>query len=198
MTKMWQVLKYCLWGRKMKKDIFAKENRIILITWAIAIVTIIAGISFIYIPFLKAQDSLKIKIAREKDKNALIGEIKALVRYLDIYKKRVPEGRSSSWLLKEISDMAKKEGLTIINIKAEEPERRASYTRLSVVIDTASSYHQLSKFVSGIETSEKFLRIEELVAKRLDVEEKFIKDASSFNSFDVGSHIVISTILWNE
>ncbi len=60
---------------------------------------------------------------------------------------------------------------------------------------TISTYHQLGKFISRIESSEKFLRVELIEIKRLDLDENFDKNATELRSFDVKSRIIISTIV---
>ena len=78
------------------------------------------------------------------------------------------------------------------------PEDRGLYTKLYVIMDMVSSYQQLGKFIARVESSEKFLRVEAINIKRLDMKDGFDAAKGRFKRFDVKTHIVISTIVLKE
>lgn len=182
----------------MKKIEKKKINKNIIASAVIIVATLFAGAVFIYAPFVNKAKNLRSNILQERDRNILIGKIRALDKHLNIYGKRIPDGRGVSWLLSEVSDMAAKEKIELPSIKPGLPEDRGGYTKLYVILDTLSTYHQLGKFISRIESSEKFLRVESIDIKRLDMNEGFDKEESKYKAFDVKGHIVVSTIVLKE
>lgn len=182
----------------MKKGSLKKPNNIIILTSLLIVMTLVIGAVFIYMPFLNKSRYLRDEILRERERNLLTGKIRALGKHLKIYRQRVPNGRSVSWLLNEVSDMATKEYAEISSIKPGAPEDRGQYTKLYVVMDIICSYHQLGRFVSRVESSDKFLRIESVNMKRLDQEEDYKDKKQEFEPFDIKATIVISTIVLKE
>lgn len=179
----------------MKKGEKKKLNKIAILSTTIIIVTLIIGIVVICVPFLNKNKSLRAEILHQRDKNVLIGKIRAISKHLRVYKKRVPEGRGVSWLLSEVSEMAEKEQIEVISIKPGTPETRTLYTKIYVTMEINSTYKQLGMFLSRVESSEKFMRVENIDTKRLDLDEKFEIKKGKFKAFDVKSQIVISTII---
>lgn len=182
----------------MKKTEKKKINKNVIKSAIIVIITLFIAVVFIYVPFVNKTKSLRSNILQERDRNVLIGKIKALSKHLKVYSKRIPDTRGVSWLLSEVSDMASKENIEISSIKPGTPEDHGAYTKLYVVLDTVSTYHQFGKFISRIESSEKFLRIESVGMKRLELDGGFSEEGAQFKAFDVKSNIVVSTIVLKE
>jgi len=170
-------------------------NKFIIVSAIIIALVLAIGITFIYMPLVNKSKSLRADILSERDKNILIGRIRALTKYIKVYDNRIPDAGSISWLLSEISDIASKEHIEISSIKPGTPEGYGLYTKLAVIVDTASTYNQLGRFIAKIESSEKFLKVESADIKRMDIDEKFEKDSAKFKAFDIKANIVISTIV---
>ncbi len=183
----------------MKSKTKKQTSNKLVITGAIIIVLVLAiGIVFIYLPFTYKNKSLRADILKERDKNLLVGKIKALNKYVKIYNKRIPDAGNVSWLLSEISNMASKEHIEISSIKPEKEVDYGLYTKLSVIVDVASTYNQFGRFIAGIESSEKFLKVENINMKRMDIDERFKEGAGKFKAFDIKANIVISTVISKE
>ncbi|MDO8602949.1 MAG: type 4a pilus biogenesis protein PilO [Candidatus Omnitrophota bacterium] len=183
---------------KTKKIEKNTVNKLYIAMAVIIVLTLITGILFIYTPFASKNKSLRADILKERDKNVLIGRIRALSKYIKIYDKKIPEGGSVSWLLGEVSNIASSEQVEVSSIKPGNPEGYGLYTKLSVAVDLISTYSQLGNFVSRIESSEKFLKIESINIKRMDLDGKPEKSSDRFKAFDVKVNIVISTIVQKE
>lgn len=179
---------------KIKKIEKKTWNKLIIVNAVIVALVLAIGAMFIYVPFTDKDKSLRVDILRERDKNILVGKIKALGKYLKIYDKRVPK-EGVSWLLGEVSNMASKEKVEVPSIKPGNPEDYGLYTKLFVIVEVTCTYSQLSRFIADMELSEKFLKIESINIKRMDLDEKFEKDYGKFKAFDVKANIVISTIV---
>ena len=93
--------------------------------------------------------------------------------------------------------MASKESIEVSSIKPGPPENLGLYTRFYVILDTVSTYHDLGRFLSRVESHEKFMRVENINIKRLSLEEGFEEDKAHFKPFDVKGHIVINTVVLN-
>ena len=182
----------------MNKIELKKPSKVVILSAIVVIVTIIIAGVFIYMPFLSKNKSLRSQILAERNRNVLIGKIRALGKHLKVYEKRIPKQKGVSWLLREVSDMATKEGIEISSIKPGIPEDQGLHTKLYVTMDTISTFHHLGKFISRVESSENFLRVENISIKRLDLDGGFSEDKAKFKSFDVKAHIAVSTIILKE
>ncbi|MFH1853981.1 MAG: type 4a pilus biogenesis protein PilO [Candidatus Omnitrophota bacterium] len=183
----------------MKKSVKPQPNKIIIISALMIIATLFIGFAFIFMPFMKKSKALRSEILDARDKTVLIGRINAFDKHLKAYEKRMPtEGRGVSWLLSEVLDMAAKEQIEVSSIKPGTPEDRDLYVKLYVVMDTISTYDQLGRFISRVESHKKFLRIEQITVKRCDIDKDFDKNTSKFNPFDVKANIVINTVVFKD
>lgn len=180
------------------KKIDYKTNKLLIVNIIIIALALVIGIVFIYMPFANKNKTVRTDILKERNKNVLIGKIKAISKHLKIYDKRVPERVGVSWLLGEVSGLASKENIEMSSIKPGNPEDYGLYAKLFVTVETSSSYNQLGRFIARVESSEKFLKIESINIKRMDLDEKFEKDPGKFKAFDVKANIVISTIISKE
>jgi len=185
-------------GYMVKKIAKKKINKVVVLSVVVVVVTLFTAVVLIYLPFLNKTNSLRQDILKERERNILIGKTRALGKHLKVYKKQIPQGRGVSWLISVISDTASKEGIDISSIKPGAPEDRQLYTKLHVILDTISTYSELGKFISKIESSDKFLRVERVDIKRLDLDEDFDEVAEKFEPFNIKGNIIISTVVLKE
>ena len=183
----------------MKKNTNLQPNKLIIVSIAIGISTIVLGSVLIFAPFINKNKALRSDILEERKKNVLIGKIRGYGRHLRVYEKRIPEqGRGVSWLLSEVVDMASRENIEVSSVKPGAPEDRGLYIKIYVIMDTVSTYDQLGRFISKVESYDKFLLVEQTTIKRRDLEKDFNKFSSKHSAFDVKANIVISTIIFKE
>lgn len=185
-------------GYMAKKIAKKKINKTIILSAVIIIVSLFTAVVLIYLPFLNKTKTLRQDILKERERNILIGKTRALGKHLKVYKKQIPQGRGVSWLIALVSDAASKEGIEVSSIKPGAPEDRQLYTKLHVILDTISTYRQLGNFISKIESSDKFLRVENVDIKRLDLDKDFDEDVAKFEPFNIKGNIIISTIVLKE
>jgi hypothetical protein len=182
----------------MKKTERKAPNKIIILSVAIGIIALMTGLVFIYKPFTDRTTSLRSEILRERDKNILIGKIRVLGKHMKFYDKRIPKDASVSWLIGELSELASKEHVELSSMTPGSPEDYEFYAKLYVIMDTISTYHELGRFLSRVESSDKFLRVENIYIKRLDTDELFGKTTTKFKMFDVKANIIVSTVMQKE
>lgn len=179
----------------MKKPVVSKTfNKFNVVTVIIVILTFTIGILCIYKPFIEKNKALRAEILQQRDKNVLIGKIRGFNKHIQFYEKRIEKNSSISSFISIVSDMASKEKIEVSSIKPGAPEAHNSYNKIYVIVDTASTYSDLGKFIAKIESFEKFFKIESINIKRLDSDSGFDKETSKFKPFDVKANIVISTI----
>lgn len=175
-----------------------KINKIILLNVSVVIVTLFIGWVFIYMPFSNKHSFLKDEILLEEARNVLIAKVNILNKHLAFYKSKIPEGKDDIWLLREVSDMLTQEGVELISIKPGSLDDNILYIKLYVTLDTVSTYNQLARFISRVESSEFFLKVENINMKRLDLDEDFDKYKDAFKGFDIKASLVVSTIVLKE
>ena len=185
-------------GYMVKKIAKKKINKLAILSAVIIITTLFTAVVLIYLPYLNKAKSLRLEILKERERNILVGKVRALGKHLKVYKKQIPQARGVSWLISVVSDMASKEEIEVSSIKPGAPEDRELYTKLHVILDTLSTYEQLGNFIARVESSEKFLRVEDIDIKRLDLDGDFDKDGAKFEAFDIKGNIVISTVVLKE
>jgi len=178
-----------------KKEI---PNDIAILTAAIILLVSFIGSVFIYMPFRGSAKKVESGISIERNRNVLIAKTRVLREHLNAYLERMPKSSESSWLLEEVSNIASKERIEVSSIKAGSPEKIGHYTKLYVLLEVYSTYHQLGKFLSKIESQEKFFKVETLNMKRLDFDENFERLAKKYKAFDVKANIIIATLVLKE
>ena len=111
---------------------------------------------------VKAREELQEtqKIARIKDK--LIEEINALREGINYYERRIPGEKAISWLLIELSRVARQTGIKYLSISPQPEEKKESYIRVPIRIEILCGYHSLGKFLSKIENSQRFMSVENI------------------------------------
>jgi len=181
-----------------KKTEKQSGNKLVIISAIIAVLVLTIGMAFIYAPFTYKNKSLRSDILKERDKNLLIGKIKALSKHIKVYDKRISNTGGVSWLLSEVSNKASEQGIEVSSIKPGNPEDYGLYAKLFVIVDIASTYNLLGRFTAEIESSEKFLKIESINIRSMDIGENTGKGSDKSKAFDIKANIVISTIVQKE
>lgn len=137
------------------------RKRIFVIS-AVIIMLVLVVANSIFRSQSRRIEGLKAKVAEEREKNRLLIEIGEMVEEIDSYQPRIPLERDVDWLRMEVIRMANESGVKIISITPRSPEKRHLYTRLAVEMEVECGYHQLGEFVSKLESSKRFIKIDSL------------------------------------
>lgn len=80
------------------------------------------------------------------------------------YEKMLPAEREIPSLLQGLSDMAKNSNVKIIGITPTviEGEKGTIYQELPILISARSGYHELGRFLSSLENSERFIKVADI------------------------------------
>lgn len=168
------------------------KKKVLFISTAVAFIAIFIGFSFIYKPFISKKVSLRTRITEERKKNLYLAQIKLLKEHVDFYEKRLLEQKNVSWLLDEISRLASENGLELLSLKPESPEDQTGFIKLPIRIEANLTYHGLSRFLSNLESSKKFIKVENLQLKRI---EEVVQEGGKPESFKVRANILVSSII---
>ncbi len=101
----------------------------------------------------------------------LKARIIALKEKVGQYETRLPIKKEISSILNHLSTLASEEDIKITaikeleTIKGEMQEGEQAYSGVPIEIDMKSGYHQLGKFISEIENSDRLMRIDDLEIK---------------------------------
>lgn len=120
----------------------------------------------IHQPTQRKQDELREQLSRERDTQALKESILGGAEDIDRLRQYLPEEPETESLLHVVDELAKAHGIQLASISPEEPKRVQDAERLAVTLRFATSYHQLGRFVSAIESAPHFLWIEAMDVSR--------------------------------
>lgn len=154
------------------KFVALTRRKDIVIGLGILLVAAILAQKVVYSPKAKKIERLRSQIREEEEKNRLLGEIDQIDQTLHSYQKKTPSGREVSWVLDKVTKIAKDMELSIISLEPQPPDDRGAYVRLPLKLEVECGYHELGRFLSQIESSEEFLRIESLQVKTGEQREK--------------------------
>jgi len=110
----------------------------------------------------KAKEELREtqKIAHMKDR--LIQEINALRESIDYYERRIPSEKAISWLLIELSRIARQTGIKYLSIIPQAEQKKESYIKVPIKIEIQCGYHSLGRYLSKIENSQRFMSVDNI------------------------------------
>lgn len=101
------------------------------------------------------------RIARTKD--LLVKEISKMQDAIDYYERRIPSDKGTAWLLMELSRVARSTGIKYISITPQAEEKKGSYIKVPMQIKIRCGYHGLGRFVNRIESSQRFMTVDNIV-----------------------------------
>lgn len=73
---------------------------------------------------------------------------------------------TSEWLLDHVNDLAREAGIEITSATPYPPRQLDRFVQPSVALQLITSYHRLGKFLSIVESSSPFVRVDELSVMR--------------------------------
>lgn len=97
-------------------------------------------------------------------------EVAVLLQQIDRHHKRLPEEPDPSWLVKEVMEVAERDGVQLTSIEQSPPETLERFVRLVVSLQFNASYHQLGRFLDDIERCTLFIRVERLEFNSADAQ----------------------------
>ena len=168
-------------------------KQMMLAVAAAALIAVIVYLNFVLIPQVagafgavmrmnKAQSELN---SAQTDAARIATLKKSIVSFeakVDKYEKMLPAQQEIPSLLESLSDMAKSSGIKIVGImpvaaKEEKFGKEQIYKETPILISAKSGYHELGRFLSDLENSDRFMKVDDIqikvsaaVPKKHDVE----------------------------
>lgn len=99
-------------------------------------------------------------LEREQADYQAQADVAALVERIESYRRRLPPGADTSWLVNEVVSVANDVGVQVTRIVPEPPRDLQGVTRLGVSLQVSASYHQLGVFLDRIERAALFIRVD--------------------------------------
>lgn len=121
----------------------------------------------IYTRQIDKMDETRARLEIERRKNEICARIRKIQLEMQKYKDRIPVGRDIPWIVSEITSIARRANLDIHIIEPRPIKKRRFHAILPVTLKVAGSYHQLGRFVSKLESSEKFIKVDEMKLQSL-------------------------------
>ena len=156
-------------------------KQMILFVAAAALIMVILYLNFVLIPQVvgafgavmrmnKAQSELN---SAQTDAARIATLKKSIVSFeakVDKYEKMLPAQQEIPSLLESLSDMAKSSGIKIVGImpvaaKEEKFQKEQIYKETPILISAKSGYHELGRFVSDMENSDRFMKVADIQIK---------------------------------
>jgi len=149
-------------------------RQLILIAVALGLSVIYAYVSFLLLPQVNGAiknynkvNRIRVEVSSaEHDIAKIDGLKKQIEQYsgkVEKYEQMLPAEQEIPKLLEDLSTMAKGSGVKIVGItpiqSKEEPDPDAIYQAIPIQINAKSGYHELGKFLSELEASDRFMKV---------------------------------------
>ena len=85
------------------------------------------------------------------------------------YEKTLPTEQGIPRLLEDLSNMARESNMRIVGIvpvaKEDKRQRVQTYQEIPIMISAKSGYHELGRFLAGLENSDRFMKVADMQIK---------------------------------
>ena len=95
-------------------------------------------------------------------KEQLVESINALQGAIDYYAQKIPSEKGMSWLLIELSRLARTAGIKYISITPQPVQKTESYIKIPIKLEIICSYHNLGRYLSYLEASQRFISVDNI------------------------------------
>jgi type IV pilus assembly protein PilO len=163
--------------KSILKNVDLKDPKIqsVVLMALLALIALVLYIYFLFLPqlfgdirlvgkTLKVRADLKAARALISGKNGLEKKVAEYNEKIDVYEKRLPAQQEIPDLLESLSKMARNADITIVGITPVPPKDQKEsggqiYRELPIVITAKSGYHELGRFLSNLENSDRFMKV---------------------------------------
>ena len=123
-------------------------------------ISVVIGYYGIYVPKHNEVRLIRAQSAQQQLHQQAQADVAKLLEQINQYHRRLPDDPDPSRLVKEVMEVAEKDGVQLTSIAQDPPQALDSYTRLVVNLQFNASYHQLAAFLDDIERSTLFIHVE--------------------------------------
>lgn len=150
------------------KEVWSGRKKTV-IRIAILFFAIILANKVIYQPQVRKIKMLEDQIVGEKEKNKLADEINELGNKINSYRQKISTPGDISLVINEVFKIAKDMKIEIVSLQPQQTEEETLYVRLPLKVVIEAGYHELGRFLSRIESSEKFIKVDNLQISTAEV-----------------------------
>lgn len=151
--------------KSLKKEDLLR-NKVPLIGLAIIVFSVWYGYNKIYVPTKNAINQMKTDFSQEGVNTDISRRLAALGEQLSNYQRVFAKGADVPWLVDKISGAAITSGLTVISMESKPLVQKKQFLYSKADLTATGTYHQLGDFISQLEDSKKFVRVERLFFKK--------------------------------
>lgn len=162
-------------------DLKDKKTQIMILAGLLSILAVIIYVGFILAPQVErvfqamgraSKISADLKITQDNIANMpkFKANLAVYEEKVDRYEKMLPAKQEIPDLLEILSNMAKSSDVKIIGImpvigKEDTDKKNQIYKEIPILINAKSGYHELGKFMSDMESADRFMKVSDIQIK---------------------------------
>jgi len=151
--------------KNLKKEDLLR-NKVLLVGIAMAFFSLWYGYNKIYVPAKNAAKQMKMDISQEGINTNISRRLAALEEQLNGYQHVFARGADVPWLVDKISNAAVASGLNVVSLDSKPLARKKQFVYSKADLTATGTFHQLGDFISQLERSKDFVRVEKLLFKK--------------------------------
>ncbi|MEA3328219.1 MAG: type 4a pilus biogenesis protein PilO [Candidatus Omnitrophota bacterium] len=110
----------------------------------------------------------KARISEEKKKQAILGKIKGIEEKLKEYNPHLSNNADTNQFLETINKIISDTEIDLVSIRPLSSREQAGYGFLCVSLKAICAYHQLGDFISKLESSKIFIKVDDIKLKLIE------------------------------
>jgi Tfp pilus assembly protein PilO len=137
------------------------------------------------------------KISENKNKNLILEKIKKIENQIKGYKPRLSATPEVHQLLEDVTRIVGETDIDLVSINPLSFRQEMDYVFLRVKLNVRCGYHQLGDFISKLENSRMFIKIDDIELKLLENSSQEVgkMDVLKYGGFPIAKvELVLSTI----
>lgn len=137
------------------------RRNLFLISGLIIIFTAVVANSIFQLQTSRLQ-ALKESVVEEESKNRVLAEVGPMEKRIDGYQPRLAHGGDVEWLRSKVIETAHRAQVKIISISPSRQDEKKLYIRVPITAGLECGYHQLGDFISKLESSKQFIKVDSI------------------------------------
>ncbi|MBI4355473.1 MAG: type 4a pilus biogenesis protein PilO, partial [Candidatus Omnitrophica bacterium] len=131
----------------------------------IALATLVLGLQMVVRPGLSRLRENQTLLAEERQKSELVRQLQDQLARMEPWQRRLSSDQMMEWLVSELTRLARESGVRVIAIQSHPVTHAPEATSVSVSLEIESSYHELGRFLSLVESSPPLILVERIEIK---------------------------------